>query len=59
MTQTPCTYNLYFFYNKNFTTDVEICAAAGEVVVALLQMYEANYPEILKVCYIINGKWCL
>jgi hypothetical protein len=34
-----------------------MCAAAGELVVALLQMYEANYPEILKACYIINGKW--
>ncbi|KAJ1530745.1 hypothetical protein ONE63_005600 [Megalurothrips usitatus] len=28
---------------------------AGEVVVSLLQMYEANYPEILKNCYIINA----
>lgn len=30
--------------------------AAGEVVLSLVQMYEANYPEILKNCYIINGK---
>lgn len=28
---------------------------AGELVVALVRMYEANYPEILKNCYIING----
>ncbi|XP_076228172.1 SEC14-like protein 2 isoform X2 [Nomia melanderi] len=28
---------------------------AGEVVITLLQMYEANYPEILKTCYIINA----
>ncbi|XP_076654593.1 SEC14-like protein 4 [Halictus rubicundus] len=28
---------------------------AGEVVITLLQMYEANYPEILKICYIINA----
>lgn len=28
---------------------------AGELVVALVRMYEANYPEILKACYIING----
>ncbi|KAF5307659.1 hypothetical protein FQR65_LT06714 [Abscondita terminalis] len=28
---------------------------AAEVVVGLLQMYEANYPEILKSCYIINA----
>lgn len=30
---------------------------AGEVVITLIQMYEANYPEILKTCYIINGKF--
>ncbi|XP_043484531.1 SEC14-like protein 4 isoform X1 [Leptopilina heterotoma] len=28
---------------------------AGEVVLALIQMYEANYPEILKICFIINA----
>lgn len=28
---------------------------AMELVISLLQLYEANYPEILKVCYIING----
>ncbi|XP_053987885.1 SEC14-like protein 2 isoform X2 [Hylaeus volcanicus] len=28
---------------------------AGEVVLTLIQMYEANYPEILKTCYIINA----
>ncbi|KAK0084661.1 hypothetical protein PV326_006203 [Microctonus aethiopoides] len=30
---------------------------AGEVVITLIQMYEANYPEILKTCFIINGKY--
>lgn len=30
---------------------------AGELVVALVRMYEANYPEILKACYIINGMY--
>ncbi|XP_076473337.1 SEC14-like protein 2 isoform X4 [Bombus vancouverensis nearcticus] len=30
-------------------------APAGEVVITLIQMYEANYPEILKTCYIINA----
>lgn len=29
--------------------------SAGEVVISAIQMYEANYPEILKMCYIING----
>ncbi|KAK2576328.1 hypothetical protein KPH14_005689 [Odynerus spinipes] len=28
---------------------------AGEVIINMLQMYEANYPEILKMCYIINA----
>ncbi|XP_066596656.1 SEC14-like protein 2 isoform X2 [Prorops nasuta] len=28
---------------------------AGEVIITLIQMYEANYPEILKICYIINA----
>ncbi|XP_071446066.1 SEC14-like protein 2 [Hetaerina americana] len=28
---------------------------AGEAIIALIQMYEANYPEILKACYIINA----
>ncbi|KOC67182.1 SEC14-like protein 2 [Habropoda laboriosa] len=28
---------------------------AGEVVITLIQMYEANYPEILKTCYIVNA----
>ncbi|EFN78800.1 Retinal-binding protein [Harpegnathos saltator] len=30
---------------------------AGELVLILIQMYEANYPEILKMCFIINGKF--
>ncbi|ENN77124.1 hypothetical protein YQE_06378, partial [Dendroctonus ponderosae] len=29
---------------------------AAQYVIALLQMYEANYPEILKACFIINGR---
>ncbi|CAH0556097.1 unnamed protein product [Brassicogethes aeneus] len=28
---------------------------AAEVVISLIQMYEANYPEILKACYIVNA----
>ncbi|XP_022819667.1 SEC14-like protein 2 [Spodoptera litura] len=28
---------------------------AAEMVFSLLQLYEANYPEILKICYIINA----
>lgn len=26
------------------------------MTINLLQMYEANYPEILKACYAINGR---
>ncbi|XP_026473263.1 SEC14-like protein 2 [Ctenocephalides felis] len=28
---------------------------AAEAVITLIKMYEANYPEILKICYIINA----
>lgn len=28
---------------------------AAETVLALIQMYEANYPEVLKTCFIINA----
>ncbi|XP_046964903.1 SEC14-like protein 2 [Vanessa cardui] len=28
---------------------------AAELVFTLLQIYEANYPEILKICYIVNA----
>lgn len=30
--------------------------SAAEVVISLIQMYEANYPEVLKRCFIINSK---
>lgn len=29
---------------------------AVELVMAMIKEYEQNYPEILKMCYIINGK---
>ncbi|XP_011873997.1 PREDICTED: SEC14-like protein 2 isoform X2 [Vollenhovia emeryi] len=28
---------------------------AGETIISAIQMYEANYPEILKMCFIINA----
>ncbi|GFG29476.1 hypothetical protein Cfor_02865, partial [Coptotermes formosanus] len=40
---------------ENFNLRQYAWRPAGEVIVALLQMYEANYPEILKACYIINA----
>lgn len=39
------------FYLKQFAW-----RPAAEVVISLIKMYEANYPEILKCCFIINGK---
>uniref|UniRef100_A0A336MG47 CSON000939 protein n=1 Tax=Culicoides sonorensis TaxID=179676 RepID=A0A336MG47_CULSO len=38
------------FYLKQFAW-----RPAAEVVISLIKMYEANYPEILKCCYIINA----
>lgn len=32
---------------------------AAEVVISLIKIYESNYPEILKYCYIINGNLIL
>ncbi|XP_069672374.1 SEC14-like protein 4 [Periplaneta americana] len=40
---------------ENFNLRQYAWRPAGEVVIALIQMYEANYPEILKACYIINA----
>lgn len=39
------------FYLKQFAW-----RPAAEVVISLIKMYEANYPEILKCGYIINGR---
>ncbi|XP_047001241.1 SEC14-like protein 2 [Schistocerca americana] len=43
------------FDMDNFNLRQYAWRPAGEVVIALIQMYEANYPEILKTCYIINA----
>lgn len=32
---------------------------AAELVFTLLQIYEANYPEILKICFIVNGEFLI
>nr|CAD7437655.1 unnamed protein product [Timema bartmani] len=40
---------------ENFNLRQYAWRPAGEVVLSLIQMYEANYPEILKTCYIINA----
>ncbi|GJQ83375.1 hypothetical protein Trydic_g18157 [Trypoxylus dichotomus] len=40
---------------ENFNLRQFAWKPAVELVITLLQSYEANYPEILKVCYIINA----
>ncbi|XP_011506556.1 PREDICTED: SEC14-like protein 4 isoform X2 [Ceratosolen solmsi marchali] len=43
------------FDMENFSLREYMWRPAGELVIMLIQMYEANYPEILKICYIINA----
>ncbi|XP_008212840.1 SEC14-like protein 3 isoform X1 [Nasonia vitripennis] len=43
------------FDMENFNLRQYMWRPAGEIVITLIQMYEANYPEILKVCYIVNA----
>lgn len=52
-------FSLFSIILKNFSLLVLSFSIviAGEVVITLIQMYEANYPEILKTCFIINGRF--
>ncbi|KAL3267885.1 hypothetical protein HHI36_007025 [Cryptolaemus montrouzieri] len=43
------------FDMENFNLRQYAWRPAAEVVIQLIQMYEMNYPEILKACYIINA----
>ncbi|XP_014211016.1 SEC14-like protein 2 [Copidosoma floridanum] len=43
------------FDMENFNLRPFMWRPAGELIIALIQMYEANYPEILKICYMINA----
>ncbi|XP_034942104.1 SEC14-like protein 4 [Chelonus insularis] len=43
------------FDMEDFNLRPYLWRPAGEVVITLIQMYEANYPEILKTCFIINA----
>jgi CRAL/TRIO domain len=45
------------FDMENFNFKQYTWRPAAEVVISLIKMYEANYPEILKQCYVINGKF--
>lgn len=44
------------FDMKDFNLRQYTWRPAGEVIISLIKTYEANYPEILKVCYMINGE---
>ncbi|XP_014467504.1 PREDICTED: SEC14-like protein 2 [Dinoponera quadriceps] len=43
------------FDMEGFNLKQYLWKPAGELVIILIQMYEANYPEILKMCFIINA----
>lgn len=43
------------FDMDNFNLRQYAWKPATELVISLIQMYEANYPEILKICYIVNA----
>ncbi|KAH0954641.1 hypothetical protein HN011_003763 [Eciton burchellii] len=43
------------FDMEDFNLKQYLWRPAGELVLMLIQMYEANYPEILKTCFIINA----
>lgn len=44
------------FDMKDFTIRAYTWRPAAELILFLVKQYEKNYPEILKMCYIINGK---
>lgn len=46
---------IVIFDMEGFNLKQYIWRPAGELVLSLIQMYEANYPEILKTCFIINA----
>ncbi|XP_055629131.1 SEC14-like protein 2 [Toxorhynchites rutilus septentrionalis] len=50
-----CRQFVVIFDMENFNLKQYVWRPASEVVIALIKMYEANYPEILKCCYIINA----
>lgn len=54
MNNPACRQVVVIFDMDNFNLKQYVWRPAGEVVISLIKMYEANYPEILKCCYIIN-----
>lgn len=47
---------IVIFDMENFSMKQFSYRPAAELVINIFQMYSLNYPEILKYCYIINGK---
>ncbi|KAL0122380.1 hypothetical protein PUN28_007242 [Cardiocondyla obscurior] len=43
------------FDMEGFNLKQYLWKPAGELIINFIQMYEANYPEILKMCFIINA----
>ncbi|XP_018372744.1 PREDICTED: SEC14-like protein 2 [Trachymyrmex cornetzi] len=43
------------FDMEGFNLKQYLWKPAGELVITFVQMYEANYPEILKMCFLINA----
>ncbi|XP_055612040.1 SEC14-like protein 2 [Uranotaenia lowii] len=54
MNNPNCRQFVVIFDMDNFNLKQYVWRPASEVVISLIKMYEANYPEILKCCYIIN-----
>lgn len=55
MNNNNCRQFVVIFDMENFNLKQYVWRPASEVVISLIKMYEANYPEILKCCYIINA----
>ncbi|XP_029732332.1 SEC14-like protein 2 [Aedes albopictus] len=55
MNNPNCRQFVVIFDMENFNLKQYVWRPASEVVISLIKMYEANYPEILKCCYIINA----
>lgn len=45
-----------FFDMADFNLKQYAWRPATELVITMIKQYEQNYPEILKMCYIVNGK---
>ena len=44
-----------FFDVADFNLKQYAWRPATELIISMIKNYEQNYPEILKMCYIVNG----